>query len=254
MSTVNWGMLAKSQTDPETIEEAIARIVAEHNADEESHLDTGQSLQSHKAAEIIDHLARSVVRDKLVFDRFTIDEHFASLDIWQKSAGVDLFFISEMQLQTTAVLNNEQYSFIHSGDSMQDQAGKYQNPSWETKVKLDQSTNQTVYVVQGEPSTPDGFGFKIVNGTVYAMYGDEDNVEHLQELSGIIVTNSNIYRCELIDGVSLKFYVNGVLKYTWTGITIANPQVYIQYLIHTDASAIKTMYVHSFHFDADYSS
>ncbi|MFA5298131.1 MAG: hypothetical protein WC389_07985 [Lutibacter sp.] len=58
-------MLAKSQTDNETIEEAIDRIVAEHNADETSHLGVGESLQSHKAAEIIDHLASSIIADKI---------------------------------------------------------------------------------------------------------------------------------------------------------------------------------------------
>ena len=35
MSDPNWGMLSKSQVSNETVEEAIARITAEHNADEE---------------------------------------------------------------------------------------------------------------------------------------------------------------------------------------------------------------------------
>ena len=60
-----WGDLAKSQVDDETIEEAIARVVQEHDDDETSHLETGESLQSHKASEIIDHIAESVVNDKI---------------------------------------------------------------------------------------------------------------------------------------------------------------------------------------------
>lgn len=59
-----WGMLAKSQVDPEKIEEAIIRLIVAHNNDETSHLEVGQSLQSHKASEIIDHLAESIVEDK----------------------------------------------------------------------------------------------------------------------------------------------------------------------------------------------
>ena len=59
-----WGMLAKSQVDPEKIEEAIIRLILAHNNDETSHLEVGQSLQSHKASEIIDHLAESIVEDK----------------------------------------------------------------------------------------------------------------------------------------------------------------------------------------------
>ena len=92
MSATNWGMLSKSQEDPETIEEAIARLITAHNADEESHLDTGQSLQSHKASAIIDHLALSIVEDKigdgeislqklLSVNRFVIS-CFESIDGW----------------------------------------------------------------------------------------------------------------------------------------------------------------------------
>lgn len=65
MSSVTWNLLPKSQDDPETIEQAIARIVDEHNENEEAHLDTGQSLQSHKASEIIDHVAESIIEDKI---------------------------------------------------------------------------------------------------------------------------------------------------------------------------------------------
>ena len=65
MALPTWGMLAKGQDDPETIEEAIARLIAAHNADENSHLGEGESLQSHKASAIIDHVAGSLVADKM---------------------------------------------------------------------------------------------------------------------------------------------------------------------------------------------
>jgi hypothetical protein len=45
---ITWGQLAKSQTDPEKIEEAIKRLINEHNADPEAHLVEGGSLKSHK--------------------------------------------------------------------------------------------------------------------------------------------------------------------------------------------------------------
>ena len=41
MSIPVWGLLEKGQTDPETIEEAIARLILAHNEDEESHLGSG---------------------------------------------------------------------------------------------------------------------------------------------------------------------------------------------------------------------
>lgn len=69
-----WGLLEKSQSDSEKIEEAIDRLISEHNDDEDSHLETGQSLQSHKASAIIDHLALSIVEDKLANSSVTSDK------------------------------------------------------------------------------------------------------------------------------------------------------------------------------------
>lgn len=62
---VVWENLPKSQSDAATILEAVAAAIDAHNADADAHLDVGGSLQSHKASEIIDHLALSIVADKL---------------------------------------------------------------------------------------------------------------------------------------------------------------------------------------------
>ena len=63
MPTV-WGQLPKSAEDNETIEEAIARLIDDHDDDPEAHLAAGGSLSEHKGDEIIDHPARSVPVDK----------------------------------------------------------------------------------------------------------------------------------------------------------------------------------------------
>lgn len=65
MSEPTWGMLAKNQEDNETIEQAIDRLIEAHLADSNAHLEEGESLQSHRASEIIDHLATSIVEDKI---------------------------------------------------------------------------------------------------------------------------------------------------------------------------------------------
>lgn len=65
MANPNWGLLTKSQVDNEKVEEAIARLILVHEEDEDSHLGVGESLQSHKASEIIDHIAESIVNDKI---------------------------------------------------------------------------------------------------------------------------------------------------------------------------------------------
>lgn len=64
MSIETWGEMNKSQIDATKIEERIAEMIAEHEADPEAHLGTGESLESHRANEIIDHPAGSVVADK----------------------------------------------------------------------------------------------------------------------------------------------------------------------------------------------
>lgn len=60
-----WGDLPKGQTDPQTINEAIDALIQAHDDDADAHLDASQSLQSHKASEIIDHLADSIIEDKI---------------------------------------------------------------------------------------------------------------------------------------------------------------------------------------------
>jgi len=65
MANPVWGLLLKSLISNETIEQAIARLITAHNDDEEAHTGAGQSLQSHKASEIIDHLALSIIEDKI---------------------------------------------------------------------------------------------------------------------------------------------------------------------------------------------
>jgi hypothetical protein len=60
-----WGSLPKSQVDASTVDEQIASDIQDHLDDPDAHLEVGQSLQSHKASEIIDHIAKSIVEDKL---------------------------------------------------------------------------------------------------------------------------------------------------------------------------------------------
>lgn len=79
MAVENWGLLTKSQEDPETIEEAITRIVSAHNDDPESHLGEGKSLEAHRANEILDHKPGSVLADKWTMSEFDFSTQFESL-------------------------------------------------------------------------------------------------------------------------------------------------------------------------------
>lgn len=251
MTTI-WGLLAKSLVDNEKIEEAIARLIQAHDDDETAHLEAGQSLQSHKISEIIDHAARSVLRDKLKFDRFTIDEHFNTLDGWGKTAGVYLDFISQVSLNTTAVLNNSQYLNASASEVDEGQARQEQDPNFDTRVLFYQTTNQNAWWGQLDPDVPAGWGFKVINATLYAIYWDAESVEHTEVITGINLTAYHRYRCEMVDGVTLKWYVDDVLKKTIVPDFNLGSDVYMLYKLKTTAASIKRMYVQNLHFDAEF--
>lgn len=60
-----WEMIPKSQDDNTLIAGAIAGAIVDHNNDVDAHLGPDQAIQSHRAAAIIDHIAESVVNDKI---------------------------------------------------------------------------------------------------------------------------------------------------------------------------------------------
>jgi len=74
-----WGNQEKAQEDNEKIEEAIARMIAEHNADSEAHLGSGQSLDAHKKEKVIDHGAGSVYADKYAMKELCFETEFEGL-------------------------------------------------------------------------------------------------------------------------------------------------------------------------------
>jgi hypothetical protein len=127
MGVVVWGELEKSQIDPEKIEEAIGRLIAEHNDDESAHLGAGQSLQSHKASTIIDHLVSSIIastiRDgevvvpKFGWDRFFIMPELESADAWNKTiegnlAAIECQTVGCLRLKSGDALGNKSVVFI----------------------------------------------------------------------------------------------------------------------------------------------
>lgn len=60
-----WGDLDRANNDGTKIDQAIDEAINAHNDDPDAHLGPTQSLESHRASEIIDHRAESVVNDKI---------------------------------------------------------------------------------------------------------------------------------------------------------------------------------------------
>jgi hypothetical protein len=122
MTTPTWGLLHKSQVDSETVEAAIARLIQAHDDDETAHLEVGQSLQSHKASEIIDHAALSIINDKVAKeeirpDQISVKEQFflfgvQSIDGWTKTlsgtgAVIQLDNYDRVSIETGSAVGNK---------------------------------------------------------------------------------------------------------------------------------------------------
>lgn len=221
MSAITWGMLAKSSEDAETIEEAIARLIAEHNDDETSHLATGQSLQSHKAAEIIDHLAESIVADKFeqnFYNKQSIVGALQSLDNFTISAYSHSSYLGGFSMLTNTTINNKAELYAKANTDFDCQFAD--NPIFEIAAKIyAQGTHEAYFGMGDRSGTYDECfaGFKIVDGTLYARtFSTNSGDETLTEITGITTADWNYYRIEYTAGVSVKFYVNGVLKATIT--------------------------------------
>lgn len=216
MALPNWQELQKSLDDPETIEQAIARLVAEHEADPEAHLGTGESLQNHKAEDIIDHPPGSVLADKDTMTEISIDHDFSNLSVWNISGDVTNGNWPDVSVYVEWGAQNSSYAYLTP-----------QNPSpwldyaFETVYQVAYRTDVTgsnyhAHFGMGiNDDTPtEGFGFLVQSGVLkaYIGYGGEQN---FATISSPDIANSHIYRAHLDpDAGTCKFYIDGVLVAT----------------------------------------
>jgi hypothetical protein len=183
-----WEHLAKNAEDAEKIEEAIARLIEEHNEDSEAHLAEGQSLNSHKDSEIIDHLAGSVIADKIKewariklsgqFERddvhwFTIFESADGFDKSTSGSGSIGFAGGDLRLQTgetdgsSATLSK---SLFGSYDFSWDKQRKVS-----FGIEAESAPDILAYIGTGYKSEDEDYsfvGFKLVNYTLYGVVND----------------------------------------------------------------------------------
>jgi len=258
MAVLNWGDLTKSQEDGETIEEAIARLIAVHNADEESHLAEGQSLESHKASEVIDHLAGSVIEDKIgdqevsnekfKFNQFKLESYFESIDAWTSGVGgtaslteglASLLLSTGTTINSWLRLNGEAWT---EGDAVD----YLKNPRFITIARTMSVTDQEIYLIAGSWDL-DGFGFYIEDGTLYAIH-IKDGTEYKTDISsGITVTDWHRYKAIYTSGSKIEFYVDDVLKTTHStnlpedGADSADELNFFSYRIQNTATSNKRL-------------
>jgi len=216
MSEPTWGLLAKSAVDPEKIEEAIDRIIDDHNDDPDSHLAAGQALQSHKAAEIIDHVVGSVIADKLTHTENVLRANFESIGAFTTSGSVTLESWGWVRLYVEDGAVNESYL-----------RGSFEWSNWfvfdkdylaQFACSVGVSPNYTVYLAFGafldDSSAWYGFGFKLTSSGAYGFFKCGSNY-YLTSL----ITNDNslehVYRVYYDNSDDeVEFFIDGVSKGT----------------------------------------
>jgi hypothetical protein len=222
---ITWGQLAKSQTDPEKIEEAIKRLINEHNADPEAHLVEGGSLKSHKMAEIIDHLVESIVADKIArfavnLSKMAADRIYVFLCVLDPSEW-DMTYIGGAQLNP-AILGSQLYcpAVLNSrvkGVAVPAGAALVVDYSkdilLQCSIQFGQNSGQTFFISVGaEDQDEPYFRFKVVNNKIYGQSCDGEDTE-TTELLTLAVDTIYVLRAEFDSAnARVMFYINEVLK------------------------------------------
>lgn len=260
-----WGLMPKSQDDPETIEEAITRIVTAHNDDNTAHAGTGQSLDVHRQSEVLDHLALSIVADKiqsgqLSLDKMSNDRFFTQIDISQLN---DTNYFSNAfggalygEISNTGTTNTW-YGGYFGGDQQYNLLGDpSKNPTFRFRVLQTNETYSEAYFGIGDMLGDSALGFKLDNGVCKAVWWDDTATEHFITISGIDLTVPHSYSVIVDNGVAVRWLVDGVVKETlsWpSNIAINGGNTGVSmYTRHTTAGENGVLILYQLLFEQDF--
>ncbi len=216
-----WGNLAKSQVDEETVEEAIDRLIQAHKDDPDAHIETGQSLEAHKASEVIDHLADSIVddkvavfelgREKLNLDKMYIRPNFESLDAWFSSGdGSATLQLGGALLESGATDGNQHQ--IGSDSNILGIRFDSRDFAFETIARLGLTTDVIAEWWVGELGS-NSWGWKYEDG-VFSAHWFRNTTEYTEVISGVSSFPKHTFRIAATSGEKAEFFVDGVLEYT----------------------------------------
>lgn len=213
-----WGLLPKAQDDNQKIDEAITAAISAHESDPDAHLGEGDSLQSHKASEIIDHKLGSILADKLTNSEQMYLCTFESLDRWTLTGSEYGTFWPGVVLWVDGV--SPVYSSLKTELFGPAEFLNYsKNMLFQTTAWVAETGKKTVIMGFGRISSSDvvdGFGIRIINGTIYGYWHDGSTL-HTTTLSDVDFYDLHVYRAQY-DALTLTvtFYVDGVQKGTIT--------------------------------------
>ena len=233
MSTEVWQNLPKAQDNTETIEQAIARIIADHNNDTEAHLGDNQSLSSHRASEIIDHEANSIVTDKILEYQITPNKttiaaklyfsNFADYSLWTKyvSGGSIFGGLAYALLYVPGTIGKIARLSAVSSEYEAGSIGESYRHTSVVRFYFDFPTYD-IFIGMGTISTAH-CGFEILNGVISAYNKSQSGTVTRQTIVGIDILQTNIYKVQVRDANHADYYINNVLVAQLSGITIDKP-------------------------------
>jgi len=234
MALITWGALIKSIFENKTIATYIYEMIAAHEADPDAHLSATGSLQSHKASEIIDHLALSIVTDKLEEHSVTVEKTsiagklvlqplFDTLDAWYslkegtganitaKVGYLDLEAGTVVGDKTILAANNWDRIFIATTDK---------NPFFRSLIQAEEKDYCDIIFGYGSqtPFSPTGliaFKWDKTDAKLYAYTIASGFAAQSVEITGIDINDLHEYTIEVLDlGSTINFYIDNVLKTT----------------------------------------
>lgn len=217
MNQFIWGDLQKSLDDNETIEQAIARMIGEHEADPQAHQGEGESLQNHKASEIIDHPAGSVKIDKNTFYSFVYSLLFSDFSTWSKSAGFSSYSVGSVVFQSATGSGN--YYLKQQLDSQHVQMNDTFSKKFAVQAMFGSSSwnaNSKFRMGIGASSFNDSYfcGFQIEGNKLFCVSAKTDDTLYKYEIPNLDPIDSLMHGFIFLYDATLKemsWYIDGEL-------------------------------------------
>ena len=215
-----WGNLAKAQDDPETIEEAIARMIDEHDDDADAHIEAGQSLTLHRDNEVVDHPEGSVLADKESFTETIFKTSFESIGAWQQWGYVALLDLGNVRI--LAEEGTWDYSQIHTHLDLDGDFAKPDRDSmFQANLKLFYNGVSKFFwgpLTKAVPGSHYGYGFQYENNQLRGGIWFHSS-GYITLPIDVDVTKYHVYRAQIhADLNQVWFFVDGVLKATISNI------------------------------------
>lgn len=223
MSIDTWGLIPKSQVDDETIEEAIVRLIGDHEADSSAHLGDGESIDVHRKNTVVDHPVGSVLADKSTFSEIFFNFDFSNLSVLGITGDVtnSNWPTCALYFEYGATNKSEFYMtppspspfLVNSVDVLFQVCAHFDSSNTTFKAWLG---------IGIESATPsDGFGFVLNNGVLKAVM----SVGSTKNYSGALTcdtTVAHIYRAQYNAGFDeIYYFIDGVLVATLAGPSVS---------------------------------